>query len=297
MLVLLGASTETIAEKQAEIHESKAAALGVATAAIREEKELARNEVVRAEAAKNRLLSERNVAAAIDDSKKKAEAMHEIEGKILDAQDAVNAALAKQNSTRERGLDLAQQQLDLERERQREEAKGKRDAIEIVKAEAVAAFTGARDERGDVPIEAIQGARDIVIEAGGSEADADQVVEEIISGTFKPTPKKGGSKKPKKEEKIEARFGDYRDVLKAYADSRAGVDAKALDSLAKGMMPKDHRPETSITVTNNNNYEFESQIVIDGVGRSNPAVAQDIAAHFKAEVEKALRQTPNGLVR
>lgn len=106
-----------------------------------------------------------------------------------------------------------------------------------------------------------------------------------------------GSKKAEKEEKIEARFGDYRDVLKAYADSRAGVDGKALESLSKGMMPKDHRPETSIQITNNNNYTFENEIVIDGSGKSNRGVAQDIAGLLRQEVSKAIKQTPNGLVR
>jgi hypothetical protein len=297
LLTLLGGSTEQIAEKQAEIHESRVAALGVARATLTDEQSLARLEVQRAEAALSRLRSERITAAAISDSKKKAEAMHEVELKILDAQDAVNAALATQNATRERALELTQQQIALDRQRQQQEAKGKRDAIEIVKGEAIAAFTGARDSQGAVPIEALQGAREIVIQAGGSEADADEVVSEIISGTFKPTAKKGGGKKAPKEEKIEARFGDYRDVLKAYADSRAGVDAKALDSLAKGVMPKDHKPETSITVTNNNNYTFDSEIVIDAHGKASQPLAQDIAAHLRAEFEKAIRQTPNGLVR
>lgn len=297
LLALLGASTTAIAEKQIEIAEAKQSSLAVSRQLQRTDKGLAKIELERAASALKLLSAEKDRAAAISDSTSRTEALRAVEEQILDAQEAVTAAISAQNSVRERGIDLAQEQLDLDRKRQLEEAKGKRTAIEVVKGEAVAAFTGAKDSSGSVPIEAIQGARDIVIAAGGSAADADEVVDKIIEGSFVASPRRSGGRKPKKEEKVEARFGDYRDVLKTYADSRAGVDSKALDSLAKGMMPKDHKPETSITVTNNSTYSFESQIVIDGKDKAGRAVAQDIAAFFQAEIEKATRQTPNGLVR
>lgn len=297
LMTLLGASVEAVAEKQAEIVEAKDEAMAIERSNLRQEQQVLAVDRERAESALTRLQAERNKAAAIDDSKKRTEALRAVEEQILDAQEAVTSAISAQNAARERGVDLAQQQLDIERQRKREEAKDKRDAIEIVKAEAVAAWSGAVDKTGMVSTEAIEGARQVVIAAGGSEADADEVTQKIIEGTYSAPKKMGGGKKPKKEEKIEARFGDYRDVLKAYADSRAGVDAKALDSLAKGMMPKDHKPETSITVTNNNNYSFDSQIVIDGKDKASRVVAQDIAAFFRAEIEKATRQTQNGLVR
>ena len=297
MLTLLGASTTAIAEKQIEIAEAKQSSLAVSRQLQRTDKGLAKLDLERATSALSRLESEKNRAAAISDSTSRTEALRAVEEQILEAQEAVTAAISAQNSARERGIELAQAQVDLDRQQALEEAKGKRTAIEVVKDEAVAAFTGAKDSSGVVPIEAMQGAADIVIAAGGSEADADEVIGKILEGTYAEKPRRSGGRKPKKEEKVEARFGDYRDVLKTYADSRAGVDSKALDSLAKGMMPKDHKPETSITVTNNSTYSFESQIVIDGKDKAGRAVAQDIAAFFQAEIEKATRQTPNGLVR
>ena len=291
MLTLLGASTAAIAEKQIEIAEAKQSSLAVSRQLQRTDKGLAKLDLERATSALSRLESEKNRAAAISDSTSRTEALRNVEEQILEANRAVTEAISAQNSARERGFELAKAQVDLDRQQQLEEAKGKRAEIEVFKGETVAAFTGAKDTSAEV----MQVVRGIVIDAGGSESDADEVIGKILEGSEKK--RRSGGRKPKKEEKVEARFGDYRDVLKTYADSRAGVDSKALDSLAKGMMPKDHKPETSITVTNNSTYSFESQIVIDGKDKAGRAVAQDIAAFFQAEIEKATRQTPNGLVR
>lgn len=296
LLELLGGSKDQIAAKELEIWEARAGELETAGDILRTDRQVARLELERAESALKAAQSEKNRAAAIDDSKTRTEQLRAAEEDILAAQERVTEAIQNQNSVREEGLALTQQQLDLDRKRELELAKAKRSEIDQAKADAVEAYTGAKDTSGAVPIEAIEGIRAQVFAAGGTEADADEAVQDVISGSFAPKPSRGGGKKPKKEEKVEARFGDYLDVLKAYADSRAGVDAKALDSLAKGSMPKDHKPETSITITNHNNWTFENEFAIVG-GRPTQAIAVDVAAAIQAEIIKAIKQTPNGLVR
>lgn len=293
MLELLGGSREKILETQEKLHAAREEELATTGRILRADREVAKIEAERASQALKALHTEQMRIAQQSKSKKQAEEMRAINDKILDAQDAVTAAIDRQNSVKQESLSLTQQQLELERKREREVAAGKLEGLDKVKKETTETLTGFD---GEVPIEAMQFARETVIAAGGTEADADEVVMNIIDANA-PKPKARGGGKAKKEEKVEARFGDYRAVLQAYADSRAGVDAKALDSLAKGSMPKDHRPETSIQVTNHNNYSFDSQINIDGKDKGARTLAVDMAAFFQSEVARAIKQTPNGLVR
>lgn len=105
---------------------------------------------------------------------------------------------------------------------------------------------------------------------------------------------KGGKKK---EEKVEASFGDYRDVLMTYQGKGPEESLKALESLEKGVMPKDHKPETSITITNNITNHIEvGGIDVNGAG--SPAdTAKEVMAVLTREFKKTSAQTPNNIVR
>jgi hypothetical protein len=105
-----------------------------------------------------------------------------------------------------------------------------------------------------------------------------------------------GKTTPAKETKS-AFFGDYRDVLMTYAGRGPEESMKALESLEKGVMPKDHRPETSINITNN----ITNHIDVGGIevsGATSPMVtATEIERHLKAEYKKVAAVTPNSIVR
>jgi hypothetical protein len=113
--------------------------------------------------------------------------------------------------------------------------------------------------------------------------------------------KKGGGKgrgkaKPAKETKS-AFFGDYRDVLMTYAGRGPEESMKALESLEKGVMPKDHKPETSINITNNvTNHIDVGGIAVSGA-TSPMETATEIARHLKAEYKKVAASVPNNIVR
>lgn len=112
---------------------------------------------------------------------------------------------------------------------------------------------------------------------------------------------KGGGKgkaKPKPgAEKVEARFGDYRDVLATYQGKGPEESLRALESLEKGVMPKEHRPETSITITNN----VTNQVDVGGIhvaGAGDPeSVARAVDARLAQTYKKVAAATPNTIVR
>jgi len=72
---------------------------------------------------------------------------------------------------------------------------------------------------------------------------------------------------------------------------------KALASLTKGTMPAEHKPETSIQITNNitNTVEVGS---IEVNGASAPAdVAKAVKSEISAMFKKTAAQTPSSIVR
>lgn len=108
---------------------------------------------------------------------------------------------------------------------------------------------------------------------------------------------KGGGKGKPKAEKVDAHFGDYRDVLATFEGKDAEASSKALESLTKGTMPADHKPETSIQITNH----VTTTVDVGGITVTEAGSAKDTAK----EVEKVLRATykrtaaatPSGIVR
>jgi hypothetical protein len=113
----------------------------------------------------------------------------------------------------------------------------------------------------------------------------------------KKTAGRGGGSKPKDKEKVSASFGDYRDVLLTYQGKGPAESMKALEALEKGVMPKDHKPETSITITNHitNNIEVGG-ITIPGAG-SPGATAKELVAVLRREYKQVAASTPNSVVR
>ena len=113
----------------------------------------------------------------------------------------------------------------------------------------------------------------------------------------KKTGRDGDAKdKPSKEIKS-AFFGDYRNVLMTYAGKSPDESMKALESLEKGVMPKEHKPETSINITNNNTYHIDvGGIDVNGAGDAM-AVAEQVNKALKAEYKKVAASTPATLVR
>jgi hypothetical protein len=116
----------------------------------------------------------------------------------------------------------------------------------------------------------------------------------------KPKPKGGrggGAKKAKTAEKKSAFFGDYRDVLATYAGRTPEDSLKALEQLEKGVMPADHKPETSITITNHNQYDIDVG-GITVVDAQNPkATGQGIMAELQAIMKKTAATMPNNVLR
>ena len=113
----------------------------------------------------------------------------------------------------------------------------------------------------------------------------------------KPKPKKGGKAKPKTPEKVDASFGDYRDVLMTYQGKTPEESLKALKGLEQGQMPKDHRPETSITITNNMTYHIDvGGIEIPGAG-SPMDVAKAVESHLLTVFRRSAVSTPNNIAR
>ena len=110
----------------------------------------------------------------------------------------------------------------------------------------------------------------------------------------------GGARKPKDDkskEMVDARFGDYRDVLMTYQGKGPEESRKALEALEKGVMPKEHKPETSITITNNiTNHIDVGGIEVNGAG-SPTATAKEIKAVLMREYKAVAAATPSTIVR
>lgn len=107
---------------------------------------------------------------------------------------------------------------------------------------------------------------------------------------------KGGARKPKEKEKVEARFGDYRDVLMTYQGKAPDEQMRALEMLEKGVMPKDHKPETSITITNNITNNVDASISVNGAG-SPIEVGKAVKAEIDGMLKRVAASTPNTVVR
>lgn len=129
----------------------------------------------------------------------------------------------------------------------------------------------------------------------GQQARAKKAQREAMAVEAAKKKGKGGGKKPK--EKVEASFGDYRDVLMTYQGKGPEESLKALESLEKGVMPKDHKPETSITITNNitNNVDVGG-IQVAGAG-SPIDVAKAVDARLAQTYKNVAASTPNNMVR
>lgn len=107
---------------------------------------------------------------------------------------------------------------------------------------------------------------------------------------------RGGAKKETKAPPKSAFFGDYRDVLMTYAGRGPEESMKALEQLEKGVMPAEHKPETSINITNNITNHLDVDIAVNGA--AGPAVtAQEIRAVLKAEYKAVAASTPANIVR
>jgi hypothetical protein len=80
------------------------------------------------------------------------------------------------------------------------------------------------------------------------------------------------------------------------ADPNAMAAKAALEQLEKGTMPKDHRPETSIQVTNNVNTTIEANIEVNGAG-SPKDTGKAVLEVLKKEYKKVGANTPNNIAR
>jgi hypothetical protein len=109
--------------------------------------------------------------------------------------------------------------------------------------------------------------------------------------------KGGGGKKKDEKEKVSAHFGDYRDVLMTYQGKGPEESLKALEALEKGVMPKDHKPETSIQITNNiTNHIDVGGIDVNGAG-SPVDVAKAVASELARTFKRVAANTPNTISR
>ena len=85
--------------------------------------------------------------------------------------------------------------------------------------------------------------------------------------------------------------------LAVSADPGNDAARRALESLEKGVMPKEHRPETSITITNN----VTNQVDVGGIhvaGAGDPeSVARAVDARLAQTYKKVAAATPNTIVR
>ena len=104
-----------------------------------------------------------------------------------------------------------------------------------------------------------------------------------------------GKAKPAAE-KVGAHFGDYRDVLATYSGRAPEDQMRALEQLEKGTMPKDHRPETSINITNNTTNNVEATITVEGAGDPK-AVAKAVDAQLRESYKRVAASTPATMVR
>ncbi len=109
--------------------------------------------------------------------------------------------------------------------------------------------------------------------------------------------KGGGRGKAKPAaEKVGAHFGDYRDVLATYPGRAPDEQMRALEQLEKGTMPKDHRPETSINITNNTTNNVEATITVEGAGDPK-AVAKAVETQLRESYKRVAASTPATMVR
>jgi hypothetical protein len=130
----------------------------------------------------------------------------------------------------------------------------------------------------------------------GQQARAKKAQREAMAEEAAKKKGKGGGKK-KKAEKVSASFGDYRDVLATYQGTGPEDSLKALEALEKGVMPKDHKPETSITITNNiTNHVDVGGIAVNGAG-SPLDVAKAVDARLAQTYKAVAANTPNNMVR
>jgi hypothetical protein len=112
----------------------------------------------------------------------------------------------------------------------------------------------------------------------------------------KPKGGRGGKKAPAKAPPKSAFFGDYRDVLMTYAGRGPEESMKALEQLEKGVMPAEHKPETSINITNNITNHLDVDIAVNGA-QAPADIAREVKAVLKAEYKAVAASTPANLVR
>jgi len=116
------------------------------------------------------------------------------------------------------------------------------------------------------------------------------------AGTTAPKRGGGGRAKPVDAPTKSASFGDFRDVLAVYMGRSPEEAMQGLSTLEQGKMREDHRPETSINITNNTTNNYDVTIPVNGARNAQEtaiAVRDVLAATYK----DAAAKMPQNIVR